>query len=84
MSNHLSIRGLRDELGLSLAEFAKAAGIASKGRMSEIERGEATPPLHVALAIERISGGRIDAAHLNADVKAARLSPTKADASEAA
>jgi transcriptional regulator with XRE-family HTH domain len=72
MSNHLTIRQLRDELGLSLVEFAKAAGIASKGRMSEIERGSAVPPLHVALAIERLSEGRIDAAALNPDVAAAR------------
>jgi transcriptional regulator with XRE-family HTH domain len=85
MSNHLSIRELRDELGLSLADFAKATGIASKGRMSEIERGTILPPLHVALAIERLSGGRINAATLNDDVKAARAmtnadAPTKQDA----
>lgn len=74
MPKPLSIADLRAELGLSLEEFGKMFGQSSKGTMSLIERGKAPVSLPVALAIERVSGGRIDAAALNADVQAARAS----------
>lgn len=69
------IAALRQERGESLAEFAAAVGCSSKGRISEIERGIASPTVAQALRIEELSGGRIDAAALNEDVAAARARP---------
>lgn len=59
-------------MGLSLEDFGKRIGLSSKGNVSLIERGHSPVSLSVALAIEAISGGRIDAAALNDDVRAAR------------
>lgn len=67
----LTIAGLRAELGLSLEAFGAKIGLASKGNVSIIERGGACS-LPVALALEALSGGRLDAARLNEDVAAAR------------
>jgi hypothetical protein len=62
---------LRKELSLSLEEFAQRIGMKSKGQVSIIERtGQCS--LRVAVAIEELSGGRIDAAALSDDVKIAR------------
>lgn len=69
---HLQIAALRQERGESLAEFAFAVGCTSKGRMSEIERGLASPTVAQAVRLEQLSEGRIDAAELNEDVRAAR------------
>lgn len=69
------IAALRQERGESLAEFAAAVGCSSKGRMSEIERGLAMPTVAQALRLEELSAGRIDAAALNDDVRAARARP---------
>lgn len=72
MSNdHCTIRSLREELGLSQEAFAARVGVQSKGYMSRIERGEPCS-VKVAVEIERLSGGRIDAAELNEDVRLAR------------
>jgi DNA-binding XRE family transcriptional regulator len=65
------IADLRTELGLSQADFAARIGLASKGNVSIIER-ENRCGLNVALAIEALSGGRIDAAEICEDVKRAR------------
>lgn len=65
------IADLRKELDLSLEAFGARVGIASRGRMSVIER-ENQCSLAVALAIEELSEGRIDAAGLNDDVRRAR------------
>lgn len=67
----LTIAGLRAELGLSLEAFGQRIGLASKGNVSILERGGACS-LPVALALEELSGGRLDAASLNADVALAR------------
>lgn len=67
----LTIAALRAELGLTLEQFAEKVGLQSRGRMSVIER-EQRCPVHVALRIEELSGGRIDAGELNEDVKASR------------
>jgi DNA-binding XRE family transcriptional regulator len=74
--NPLTIAGLRSELGLNGDDFAKAIGLTSRSRVSEIERGGPVS-LPVAIKIERLSFGadglpRIDAASLNADVASAR------------
>lgn len=67
----LTIAALRAELGDTLEQFARRIGLSSKGQMSTIETtGRAT--LKPALEIEALSGGRIDAADLNEDVRAAR------------
>lgn len=66
-----SIRDLREELKLNLEAFAAEVGVSSKGYMSRIERGEPCS-VKVALAIEAISGGRIDAAGLCEDVRLSR------------
>lgn len=66
-----SVAALRAELGLSLVEFGRLIGLNSKGNASLIERG-GTCSLRVALAIEELSQGRIDAATLSPDVAAAR------------
>lgn len=64
----MDIADLRKDLGLSQEAFAACLGLKSKGHLSQIERGEQTPSVRVALAIERISGGRVLAADLNPDV----------------
>lgn len=64
----MEIAELRAELGLSLDGFAKALGLSSKGYVSQLERGEVKCSVRAALEIERLSGGRIAAASLNADV----------------
>lgn len=64
------VRELREEMGLTLAEMGRRCGI-SKSQMHEVERtGRASLP--VALAIEALSLGQIDAGDLNEDVRAAR------------
>jgi transcriptional regulator with XRE-family HTH domain len=84
MSPFQQIAALRQERGESLAEFAAAVGCSSKGRMSEIERGRASPTVAQALRLEQLSDGRIDAATLNDDVRAARAGPAQlADAPDA-
>ncbi|MFO6447841.1 hypothetical protein ACLBKU_11905 [Erythrobacter sp. NE805] len=76
-----TIAELRSEMGLSLEQFAARVGLQSRGRMSVIER-EGRCSLDVALAIEALSGGRIDAAELSDDVKAARHVPSFTPATE--
>lgn len=66
------IFNLRKSLGLSLADFGKRIGVASKGRVSEIERGVIPCPQRIALKIEQLSAGKINAADLNDAVRAAR------------
>ncbi len=84
-----TVKVLRAELQLTLAEMGERIGL-SKSQMHEVEStGRAS--LRVALAIEALSGQRIDAAGLNDDVRLSRhgssdkgesaaASPGKADA----
>jgi transcriptional regulator with XRE-family HTH domain len=65
------VRGWRLEANMSGAALAEALGI-SRGKVSELENGAFLPGVKVALAIEALSEGRIDAADLNEDVRAAR------------
>lgn len=71
MEQPITITSLRRELGLNQAEFALRIGLANKASVSLLERGGPCS-LPVALAIEALSDGRIDAADLNDDVRAAR------------
>lgn len=64
----MKISELRAELGLSLEAFAKAVGLSSKGYAHGLEQGTETCSVRVALKIEELSGGRIPASTLNADV----------------
>lgn len=66
----LTIGALRAELSLTLAEMGQRIGL-SKSQMHEVERsGQASLP--VALEIEKLSEGRIDAAALCEAVRLAR------------
>lgn len=69
---HTLIASLRAERRESLEVFGRAIGVPSKGRVSEIERGLRDVTQAQALAIEALSGGRIDAADLNPAIAAAR------------
>ncbi|MGE6693324.1 helix-turn-helix domain-containing protein [Sphingobium limneticum] len=71
MSEPSSIKDLRAALGLTLVEFGERIGLSSKGQVSIIER-ENKCGLRVALAIETLSGGRINAAALCEEVRLAR------------
>ena len=66
----MTVAGLRAELALTLLEMGERIGL-SKSQMHEVERLDRAS-LRVALAIEELSGGRIDAAALNDDVKLSR------------
>lgn len=72
MPSTMTIAELRQERGETLEEFAEAIGIASKGRASAIERGVEACSFDIALKVEELSQGRIDAAELNQDVAKAR------------
>lgn len=67
----MNIAELRAEMGVSQEEFAALIGLSSKGNVSIIER-ENRCGLRVALKIEQLSGGRIDAASLNDEVRVSR------------
>lgn len=71
MIEPLTISDLRAELGLTLSQMAERLGLASKGQVSEIERNHRCS-LAVALRIEELANGRIDAADLSEDVRQAR------------
>jgi transcriptional regulator with XRE-family HTH domain len=63
----MDIRALRKDLGLSQEAFATRLGLRSKGHVCELEAGK-TPSIRVAIEIEKVSGGRLLATDLNADV----------------
>lgn len=66
-----AIRALRFERQETGAQFGEAIGL-SKSRVSLLETGSYSPSVAVALRIEQLSGGRIDAAELCEDVRLAR------------
>ena len=70
MSEPLTIASLRAELGLTLADFGERIGL-SKSQTHDAEATNRTS-LRVAVEIEALSEGRIDAADLNDDVRKAR------------
>jgi transcriptional regulator with XRE-family HTH domain len=78
----MDIQSLRKELGLSLEAFAAAIGLKSKGQVSDLEAGNRAPSVPVALAIERLSDGRISAADLNRDVAMVRAALPANDQTE--
>lgn len=72
-----AIHGLRRDRGETGEQFGALIGL-SKGKVSELERGLYAPSVSVALKIEELSRGGIDAADLCADVRAARHGLTEA------
>jgi len=74
----ITIAELRKERGETLEQFANALGLKSKSRASEIESSNRCESVDVALKIEALAGGRIDAAEICEDVAKARA--PKADA----
>lgn len=74
----LPIAELRAELSLSQSAFAELLGLTSKGHVSQIERGEMRCSVAVALKIEELSSGRIQADALNDDVRLVRAAPVLA------
>lgn len=83
MATPLTIADLRRERSESLEQFAAALGLRGKGGMSRMERGLMPVSLDVALKLEELSGGRIDAAALNGDVARARAGVNMAPADTA-
>ena len=71
------VRALRLARGETGEQFGRLIGL-SKGKVSELEAGKFSCSVAVAIAIEAISGGQIDAASLNADVAAARATAGEA------
>lgn len=69
--SRMNIAELRAEMGVSQEEFAALIGLSSKGNVSIIER-ENRCGLRVALKIEQLSDGRVDAASLNDEVRLSR------------
>lgn len=65
-------------MALSQSAFAELLGLNSKGHVSQIERGEMSCSVSVALKIEELSNGRIPADDLNGDVRLVRASPAPA------
>lgn len=68
----MDIATLRKELGLPLEAFAARIGLKSRGQAHELENGRRSPSVPVALAIEKLSEGRIPAETLNHDVALVR------------
>lgn len=75
MPSIITVSDLRQERGETLEEFGRAIGVNSKGRVSEYIRDNRFP-LNAALALQELSGGRIDAAELCDDVRRARAGVT--------
>lgn len=61
----------RKRRGYSQTELGRRIGLA-RSKVSEMESGKFSPGVSVALKIEELSEGRINAADLNEDVKASR------------
>lgn len=72
MPGTFTIADLRRERQETLEQFAQTLGLKSKGQASQIERGEEPCSFEVALTLETLSTGRLDAAALNDKVALAR------------
>lgn len=66
------VRALREELGLTQLEFGTLIGLSNKASVSLLESGKIAASLDVAIELEKLSGGRIDAAALCEAVRKAR------------
>ena len=80
----MDIRSLRKDRGLSLEAFAAEIGLKSRGQAHEIETGNRSPSVAVALAIEKLSEGRIPAETLNRDVALVRSANDASQSAKAA
>lgn len=66
-----TIRQLRKDLDITLAELSRQVGLKGKASAWEMERTNRCSP-DVALALERLSRGRLDASDLNDIIARAR------------
>jgi hypothetical protein len=66
------IVALRNRLGLTQEEFGARIGLQTKGSVSLVERGLKSVSPEVAMAIEELAEGTIDASTLNPIVARAR------------
>lgn len=82
MNDAISISSLRTEFSETLEVFGRRIGL-SKSQMHEVEKTNRAS-LRVALAIETLSEGRIDAAGLCEEVRLARRAVHDVDASAVA
>ncbi|MBP6876580.1 MAG: helix-turn-helix transcriptional regulator [Phenylobacterium sp.] len=74
----MELESFRKSQGMSQAQLARLLGLNSKGYISCIERRVQRCPLHLALKIERISGGLVTAASLSPE--AAELGASASEA----
>lgn len=79
----MDITALRKELNLSQEAFAPLIGLSSKSHVCALENG-VKPSVRVALAIEKLSGGRIAAEDINSDVALVRAANDTTAQTEAA
>lgn len=71
MQDASPIRQLRERLGLNQVDFGAQLGLSSKGHVSELERtGKCS--VRIALKLEELSDGALDAADLSSDVAMVR------------
>lgn len=61
----MDLRTYREQRGLSQEACATALGLKSKSYISEIETGAKPASLHLALKIERWSGGHVKASSIS-------------------
>lgn len=67
----MDIKALRQSLGLNQSDFASRLGLSSKSHVSELENGGSCS-VRVALKVEELSGGQINAASLHPDIALVR------------
>lgn len=70
-SANRAVAALRASLGETGEQFGQRIGL-SKSKVSELENGRFRPSAKVAVTLEELSGGQIDAADLCDDVRVAR------------
>jgi transcriptional regulator with XRE-family HTH domain len=69
----------RKSNGLSQGDLAHRLGIASKGRVSNLERGIERWPTDLAIAMDRISQGAVPVSELRDDLHDVRVIRTVAE-----
>lgn len=79
----MDIASLRKEMGLSQEAFAPLIGLSSKSHVCALENG-ITPSVRVALAVEKLSEGRIAAEDINSDVAMVRAANANTPSQERA
>jgi len=65
----MRLREWRQSKHLTLQALASRVGLASKGRMSRIERGRERCPTDLAIAIDRATNGAVTIADVRPDLR---------------